>query len=227
MKEKQILPLFWHLAWSSDGLYGTWNQGASSCTCRRVQNGAKPLSRSGKNVRQAIREKIFNTKAQKSRAASFHERICRPFLSCTRGLFTTTAHTTRLFLRPCDQATRHALLPSSETCTLHGSAKQSMASVLLSTRANLPQHEYENRAAFFMRRRKANCKALFLQAISSLRSLPHASLTPHSCVPPDLSRCHTEQPSHLRGVACSHQTKEGGVSLCSACLALFLLLWLL
>ena len=35
------------------------------------------------------------------------------------------------FLRPHDKATRNALLPSSETYTLHDSAEQSMASVLL------------------------------------------------------------------------------------------------
>ena len=57
MKSKKILPLLWHLAWSRDGLYGTWNRGTSSCVRRRVQNSAKSLSRSGPNVLQAIHER--------------------------------------------------------------------------------------------------------------------------------------------------------------------------
>ena len=52
--------------------------------------------------------------------------------------------------------------------------QESMASFLLSMRAKLPQHKYENRAVLFMHRRKACCKALFLQAISELRS--HSAL---------------------------------------------------
>ena len=44
--------------------------------------------------------------------------------------------TMRRFLSPRDQAMRHALLSSSETYTLHGSAEPSKAIVLLSTRAN-------------------------------------------------------------------------------------------
>ena len=52
--------------------------------------------------------------------------------SLAPGLFTTMAHTTRRFLRPRDEDTRHALLPSSEMHALHGSAEPSMADVLLS-----------------------------------------------------------------------------------------------
>ena len=60
-------------------------------------------------------------------------------------------------------------------------SQESMASVLLSTRANLPQHEYENCAVVFMHQRKASHNALFLQAISEQRSLsttcvPHTEL---------------------------------------------------
>ena len=41
-----------------DGLYGTWNRGASSCTCKcALKNGTWPLSRSGTNIRQAIHER--------------------------------------------------------------------------------------------------------------------------------------------------------------------------
>ena len=45
-------------------------------------------------------------------------------------------------------------------------SQESMASVLLSTQAKLPQNKYENRSVVFMRRRKASREVLLLQAIS-------------------------------------------------------------
>ena len=44
----------------------------------------------------------------------------------------------------------------------------------------MPQHEDENRAVLFMHRRKASRNALILHAISQLRRLSTASLTPNS-----------------------------------------------
>ena len=49
----------------------------------------------------------------------------------------------------------------------HTTSQKSMTNVSLHhVSQKLPQHEYKNRAIFFMRRRKASRKALFLQAIS-------------------------------------------------------------
>ena len=48
-------------------------------------------------------------------------------------------------------------------------------SFLLNMRAKSSQHEYENRAIFFMHRRKVICEALFFQAIYELHSLSPAS----------------------------------------------------
>ena len=94
------------------------------------------------------------------------------------GLFTTIAHATRLFLRPRDQAMRHALLPSSETYTLQSSAEQSMASVLLQHTGKFTQHEHKNHTTFFVLLRRSNCHALLFQPPSPhsrhiLNRVPH------------------------------------------------------
>ena len=60
----------------------------------------------------------------------------------------------------------------------HDPAKSQWPASCSTMRANSPQHEYENRAIFFMRRRKASRKALFFQAISELHSLSTAYVRP-------------------------------------------------
>ena len=143
------------MAWSRDGFCGTWNRGALSCTCGRAQSVAPS--------RSLTAGKIYVMQLMSGVQHQGSETPCSFFFTSeytdrsplAPGLFTTIAHMMRRFLRPCDQATRHALLPSSETYTLYCSAEQSMAGGLLSTWANSRQQEYENRVVFFMRQRKA------------------------------------------------------------------------
>jgi len=128
--------------------------------------------------------------------------------------FTTMAHTARRFLRPSDEATRHALLPSSETYTLHGSAEPSTANVLLSMRAN--SHSTNMRIV-----QPSSCRAqkrdpLVLRLMSSPDRV-HPLVTPPQ--PSDLI-CSSHAlflfmglispPSNvcLRDVACSHETEQ-------------------
>jgi len=97
---------------------------------------------------------VFNTKARRPRAAA-------PCVDCHH--------------QPAVWHTR-----GSEACRIQP-AKSRWPASRFTTRAKSPQHEDENRAMFFMHRRKASRKALFFQAISELRSLltvcvPHSAL---------------------------------------------------
>ena len=102
------------------------------------QNGAK-LHSGLENVCEVICEAVFNAKAQRPPCGFLVDHACR-YALC-----------------------RMVPLPSVTYTRFRGpslmTSQESMASVLLSTRANLPQHEYENRAVFFMRRRKASHNA--------------------------------------------------------------------
>ena len=67
----------------------------------------------------------------------------------------TMVHSMKQSLRAHEEANRHALLPSSESYTVHSSTEPSTANILLSTVSQSHQHEYENRAAFVVPRAKA------------------------------------------------------------------------
>jgi len=69
----------------------------------------------------------------------------------------------------------------------HNPTKNQWPASCLTTRANSPQHKFENCAIFFMRRRKANlsCREKSKARSSvpaTFLSRPCASLTPNSCV---------------------------------------------
>jgi len=228
MKENPSIPFSQHLAWSRDGLCGTWNRGASSYTCRRAQNMAPSRSLEAGKRKSGNLWAVINIRAQRPRAASIYKRICRPFLFCTRSVHNDRPHD----LRPRGQATRHILLPSSKTHTtwlsrtVNGLQLAQYVSQFTSARIRESCHLLHATGkvhAQFMRR-KASRNALFLQAISELRyfsttCVPHSALVCSSWSPSDI----TEQPFHLRGMACSHETREGRASTCLTCLACMLL----
>ena len=110
------------------------------------------------------------------------------------------AHTIGQFLGPRDQATRHALLPSSETHTLHGSAKQSTVSVLPS----MPQIHTARESCSLGRAVSKSKIFLFSLVSSHALSTSHSSLGYYSATFP-----------FLWGVACS--PKPGKAGLLPAC----------
>ena len=84
--KRESLLLFLHLAWPRDGLCGTWNWGASICTCRHAQNGAKSLLSQRDKRTSGNAQAALNTKAQRPRAAASRvDRPHRPSIWHTRG----------------------------------------------------------------------------------------------------------------------------------------------
>ena len=95
----------------------------------------------------------------------------------------------------------------------HDPAKSQWPASCSTMRANSPQHEYENRAILFMRRRKASRNALILHAISELSHLSTVSLTPNQLLflfASDVTPINHPPP----GMACWHEAGKVGLLAC-------------
>ena len=68
-ERKSIPPFILAIRWSKDGLYGTWNQGASSCTCWDAQKWCQAALSHQKKCVFGNSWAVFNTKAQRPHAA--------------------------------------------------------------------------------------------------------------------------------------------------------------
>ena len=124
----------------------SWGSFESRCFIDRPKRMAPSRPRSRKNVHQAVCLRFITPRLRDSMQLLFMSEYA-DHSSLETGLFTTMAHTTRRLWCPRDEAMRHALLPSSETHALHGSAKPSMANVLLRMWVKFIQHKHENPAA--------------------------------------------------------------------------------
>ena len=137
---------------------------------------------------------VFNSRAQKPPCSLF-SRANMPTIPLSHQVRSQRSptflldHMTKRFLRPRDKTMGHALLPSSETYTLHLNGQ--WLAFCSSKQTNSPQHEH-NRAAFFTVPRGSQRTRSFLP--------PIAYLTPLSSPPNLLTSC----PSiiHSRGVVC-------------------------
>ena len=156
-RNKKTLSLFLYLAWPKAGLCGTWNRGACTSTCRRAQNGAKSLSRSG-NVHQEIHERYSTPRLRDPM------QLLRASIVLTDPLF--DIHEARgpfLMTKPGDKGQRLA---------------SPRESIRLSTNTRIVP------SSSCVEGKPAVKPCSYRPSPSYVLSRPRVSLTPHSTVPP-------------------------------------------